>query len=75
VISAGSGGDEGLWQLGLTLRYAASSETDSIGSRNRWCPNPTAIDEFREFIEKSEPAALAATLTASKTELRYGIAG
>ena len=69
------GGDEDIWQLGLTFRFAPTEPLRALGTGHQWCPSPGASDELAAFV-RAHPAMVAVGARRdAMVELRYDCAG
>lgn len=60
--------DPPILQLRCTYRYDPAEFHDT-GEGNRWCHNPSQLDEFRQFVFSSEAFSLAASQQHNALEI------
>ena len=48
------GGDEDIFQLTVTAKYTPSSQTDALGSGNKWCGSPSELATFTDCVLQSK---------------------
>jgi hypothetical protein len=48
------GDDAKTWQLKLTYAFQPTEEFRALGSENRWCESPEALDAFCQAVEGSK---------------------
>jgi hypothetical protein len=75
VIQRHADGDDAIWQLSLTLRFAPNEETDRLGEANRWCSLPAEVDAMRAFAHASQSAIANAQLAIDHVEVSLENAG
>ncbi|MFD8100244.1 hypothetical protein ACFV24_11960 [Nocardia fluminea] len=49
-VITGSGDDDSIRQLSLTLHYPTTATSQSLGNGSRWCPHPEQAETFLALV-------------------------
>jgi hypothetical protein len=63
--------DASIWQLSLTVLFAATDKSESIGSGNRWCASPNELGDYRSFVASSVATSVAQAQRSTGTCLTF----
>jgi hypothetical protein len=69
------GEDDNIWQLSLTLHFAATRHARRMKNGNRWCKRPDELIGFEEFVRNSTAYKLIAHTPTEKVSLNFGFVG
>lgn len=72
LIAPDAEGDEDIWQLGLTYRYAPSAELTLLGDGNEWCEQPSRLPAFGENLKSSQAFQKVLKNDHRSVELTWG---
>jgi hypothetical protein len=65
-------GEDEPYQLHMTLRLDPTDDCRQVGNGNRWCVSPSALREFRDFIQQSAPHRLLGARACPEIAVTYG---
>ena len=74
-VAAGEEGDDGIWQLSLTLHYEPTATSDTLDRGHEWCDAPARTGPLRRFVEPSPPFVFASSESPTRVELTLERAG
>lgn len=69
-IAAGTVDDEGYTQLYCDAFFSPTSELAALGSGNKWCGSRDDLNDFEQFVKRSEAYRVVAELKPLKVVVR-----
>ena len=75
VITTEAVDDDAIWQLHVTMHFSVTSESDQLGSGNRWCHDPSELEELRSFVDGADATKYARSHKPDRVEISFEQAG
>ncbi len=74
-VISGSGDDDSIRQLSLTLRYPITATSQSLGNGSRWCPHPEQAETFLALIAHHPATIHVGSAHPYRTQVIFDHAG
>ena len=75
VITTEAVDDDAIWQLHVTMHFSVTSESDQLGSGNRWCHDPSELEELRSFVDGADATKYARSHKPDRVDMAFEQAG
>ncbi|WP_328399888.1 hypothetical protein [Nocardia sp. NBC_00403] len=74
-VITGSGDDDSIRQLSLTLHYPTTATSHSLGNGSRWCPHPEQTETFLALIAHHPATTHVSSAHPYRTQVTFDHAG
>ncbi|MEU0539837.1 hypothetical protein ABZ319_08190 [Nocardia sp. NPDC005978] len=74
-VIAGTGDDDTIRQLSLTLYFPTGAGSHSLGNGSRWCPHPEQATEFLTLVEDQPATSYVGGARPIRTRVTFDHAG